>query len=144
MINQQKINEKYGHNVNNKHGNNGFIQACQNNINLDVIKYLSNDLRINVNQVNNHGYNGFTLACYNNENIDVIKYLANNLKININQVNHNNNNSFSLVCMHNKNGDIIKYLMTIEIVIKQLLSHRFHHKQILIMKKIIESNNHPL
>jgi hypothetical protein len=57
---------------------------------------------------------------------------VNDLKININHVNNNGNgnNGFILACIHNENDNIIKYLLTIEIVIKQMMSHYLDYEYV--------------
>jgi hypothetical protein len=87
-----------------------FNIACQYNTNLDVIKYLAEELNLNTNILDEDGDNAFNLACYNNTNIEVIKYLAEELKLNTNMINDFGNNAFNLACMYNINLDVIQYL----------------------------------
>jgi hypothetical protein len=108
----------------NNNGNNGFTLACLTNTNLDVIKYLVNDLKMDINHTNNYGNNGFTLACFTNTNLDVIKYLVNDLKMDINHTDNNGDNGFTLTCWKNTNLDVIKYLVN---DLKMDINHTNNH-----------------
>lgn len=66
--------------VNDLCGNNGFILACKKN-NIDVIKYVANELKVDTKKTNNANGNGFTEACNNNQHINIIRYLIHELKI---------------------------------------------------------------
>jgi NADH:ubiquinone oxidoreductase subunit E len=90
---------------------NVFTLACYKNTNLDIIKYLANDLGMDVTHTDNDGNNGFTLACMKNTNLDVIKYLVNDLEMDVTHTNNNGGNGFTLACYENINLDVIKYLV---------------------------------
>jgi hypothetical protein len=97
-----------------------FLVACYNS-RLDVIKYLVNELKIDIASMclpkkrseycGNYGSNCFTLACLHNSCVDVIRYLAKELKINIKHTDNDGDNGFTLACYNNSNVDVIRYLV---------------------------------
>ncbi len=67
---------------------NCLIYACHNNTNIKIIKYLIEDLLIDISQINKRGNNCLMDACANNTNYDIIKYLFEDISINILQKNN--------------------------------------------------------
>jgi hypothetical protein len=94
-----------------KNGNNCLLLACGNNNNLDIIKYLIEDVRMDCHYLNYLEDNCLTTACWENTNLEIIKYLIEDKKININHVDNNNNNCLLSACNANTNLDVIKYLI---------------------------------
>ena len=87
--------------------------ACKYSNDLDIIKYLVEELKFDINHYNMSIRNGFILACKGSDNLDIIKYLAKKLKL---DVNHGINDYYSIglayACKNKKNNlDIIKYLV---------------------------------
>ena len=66
-------------------GNNGLSLACKQNENIQIIKYLINDLHLNVYHKNYFNNSTLHLAISENKNIEVTKYLINDLQMNFNQ-----------------------------------------------------------
>jgi hypothetical protein len=92
------------------HNDNGFMYACRRNPNVNVIRYLVNELKMNIYQTNGWGDNGFTRACYENFKLDVIRYLSDELKIDVNHTNNFGDDGFTSACY--KSGlDVIRYLV---------------------------------
>jgi hypothetical protein len=88
-----------------------FLIACYACHSVDVIKYLANELKINISYVDKKNNNGFLLACTNNSSLEVLKCLVNELKCDVIRVNDHGHNGFTIACKHNPNLDIIKYLV---------------------------------
>lgn len=87
-----------------------LYEACRNNHDLSVIKFLVEELKMNTNEPKFGAGNCLTYACSNNTNLDVIKYLTQELKLDANQFNDAHCDSFLNACL-NKNPKIIKYLI---------------------------------
>jgi hypothetical protein len=85
--------------------------ACWENTNLEIIKYLVENQKMNINHTNNNGDNCLTMACWGNINLEIIKYLIENQKMDINYTNKSGNNCLTLACSENTNLEIIKYLV---------------------------------
>jgi hypothetical protein len=81
------------------------------NHNLNVIKYLVDELKIDLKHTNYIGDNGFTIACKMNPNLNIIRYLVDELKMNVMHVNRNNDNGFIHACYDNPSLEIIRYLI---------------------------------
>jgi hypothetical protein len=88
-----------------------FLLVCWKNTNLEIIKYLIEDLKMDVNHMDKNKNNCLTLACRGNTNLEIIKYLIENLKMNINHTTKYGNNCLTLACRENTNLEIIRYLI---------------------------------
>jgi hypothetical protein len=121
-------------------GNNGFMLACHNNSNLEVIKYLAVNLKMNTTHVGNNGSTGFIGACFNNPNLDIIKYLVIDLKTNIDHVDMHGNNGFSRACQHNPNLDVVRFLSE-QTNITQTLTTNFYRFRLIIINQR-DTNNY--
>lgn len=97
-------------NYKNEAGNNCLMIACMCNGNLDVIKYLINDIKMDTKQRNNDGLDCLLFAA-ENPNLEIIKYLINDQKMDTNSVDNNNDNILTTACMHNDNVEMIRYLV---------------------------------
>ena len=64
----------------NKTNNNCLIHACSKNQNIDIIKYLIEECKMDTSCVNSFGNDCLMLAMVNNQNIEIIKYLIMNTK----------------------------------------------------------------
>ena len=67
--------------------NDALLCACRNNMNLNVIKYLVEDQKMNLSHENYWKNNALILACIGNKNIEVIKYLVEVHKMDLSDVN---------------------------------------------------------
>ena len=87
-----------------------------------IIKYLIQDLDINVNQTNeyfdpsggirNHYKDTcLTMGCLYNPNLRIIEYLIQDVKMNIYHLNYWSDNCLDQACENNNNVEIIKYLI---------------------------------
>ena len=139
---------------NDVNGNNGFMLACWNNINLPVIQYLETLFYKDINHFNLQGMNAFILSCSKNQNLEVIKYLSNIKSINIlycfsiyNEFTLNyNTNAFQLACGFNKNIKIAHFL------IEQIrwnfiersnnLMNSINHNFFIKMNNLVNSSHH--
>lgn len=57
------------------------MRACVFNENTNIIKYLINNLKMDISCKNNCGENILVLACYYNKNIIVIKFIIEEIRI---------------------------------------------------------------
>jgi len=55
--------------------NDFLLQVCKNNSNINIIKYLIENLKLDINSKNNNRENCLLSSCSNNSNINIIKYL---------------------------------------------------------------------
>jgi len=83
--------------------------ACFYNKELSVIKYLIEDLKIDINYSDTAG-NYLTSASSNNKNLKIIKYLAEECKLDPNICDQSGRDCFLNAC-NNKNPEIVKYLV---------------------------------
>lgn len=88
---------------------NCFLQACYYNTDIDVIKYIVDELGAQIEHKNVYGEDAFLVACYNNSNIKIIKYLAR--KLGTKCIDNDKRNCFLLACAHNENVNVIKYIV---------------------------------
>src|SRR6476469_4681592 len=86
--------------------NDNLIDICQVNTNIEIIKFLIKEYKINPNQKNNYGDNCLELACRENTNIDIIKYLIEIHCMDPNQKDNDGENCLTLACWQNTNVDI--------------------------------------
>jgi hypothetical protein len=86
-------------------------KACFHNFDLEVIRYIVEELKLGTNNVASAGHSCFTLACFNNSNLDIIKYLVHELKINTDHTTSFNDNGFTIACQMGNGVGIIKYLV---------------------------------
>ena len=98
--------------------------------NIEMVKYLVNELKFDINSKNKYSDNGFLLACRNN-NIEMVKYLVNELKFDINSKNNYGSNGFLLACRNN-NIEMVKYLA------EELDIYNNNWKKSLIKKEILK------
>ena len=91
--------------------NNAFIYSCMYTDNVEVLKYLVNELKIDVHRRNKQGNNGLLIACKDNPTLDIIRYLVDGLNFSLNAVNDSGLNALLLACMRNKNPNVVKYLV---------------------------------
>ena len=89
-------------------GYTAFMLACTHN-NIDVVKILLTDQKVNVNQKNSAGYTAFMLACTHNHR-EVVKVLLADQRVKVNPQNRDGNTAFMLACTHN-NIDVVKILL---------------------------------
>jgi hypothetical protein len=75
-----------------------FLLVCWKNTNLKIIKYLIEDLKMDVNHTNRYGSNCLMLACRGNTNPEIIRYLIEDQKMDVNHINENKNNCLTLAC----------------------------------------------
>ena len=80
-----------------------FFESCATNENFQIIKYLAEELKVNVNIKTIYGENPLTDACRGNSNVSIIKYLVEDLNLNI-------YDGLRLACMYNPNILVIEYL----------------------------------
>ena len=73
-----------------------FILACENN-HINIIDYLLNDSRIDINKRDKYGYTALYYACLN-QNYDTINILLKNERIDINRENKNGCTPFHIIC----------------------------------------------
>ncbi|MFM2343864.1 MAG: hypothetical protein RLZZ210_472 [Pseudomonadota bacterium] len=92
-------------------GNNALHLACMNNHDTEVIKYLIESGKFDLNATNLYGHNALHLACMNNHDTEVIKYLIESGKFDLNATNTYGNDALHLACMHNHDTEVIKYLI---------------------------------
>jgi hypothetical protein len=90
---------------------NYFLVICGINTNLEIIKYLIENQKMNINHTNNNGNNCLTLACRENTNLEIIRYLIEDQKMDINHTSNYGNNCLTIACWRNTNLEIIKYLI---------------------------------
>jgi hypothetical protein len=90
---------------------NYFLVICGINTNLEIIKYLIEDLKIDTYNTKNNYDNCLTLASRENTNLEIIRYLIENQKMNINYANIGGNNCLTMACWKNTNLEIIRYLI---------------------------------
>jgi hypothetical protein len=88
-----------------------FLVICGFNSNLEIIKYLIENQKMNINHTDIYGNNCLTMACLKNTNLEIIRYLIEGQKMNINHANNNRNNCLTLACWGNTNLEIIRYLI---------------------------------
>lgn len=90
---------------------NGILLACQYNTNINIINYLHQYLKFNLNSVNVDGENCFLKACYEN-NLNVIQYLSHMIsKEGIYLADKNGHHAFYKACGNNKNIDVLEFLI---------------------------------
>jgi hypothetical protein len=91
--------------------NNCLTLACRFDINLEVIKYLIEEHKMNINHIDYYGVNCLGSACRWNTNLAIIKYLIEEHKMNINHIDYSGVNCLGSACQWNTNLAIIKYLI---------------------------------
>lgn len=101
----------------------GFLEACSYTQYPEIIRYLANELKVNIevegcsgNKLIDRGYfghNGFLRACINNPNITIIKCLIQEFKFDTKHTSlgYGKLDALALVCMYNSNHDIFTYLI---------------------------------
>ncbi len=98
-----------------KQGNTYLILACKYYLNLDVIKFLIEECKININQVNNEGINCL-IQCLIISNYDVVKYLIETKKMDPNFIDIHGNTYLIKYCQIRSldlDLEIIKYFIEI-------------------------------
>jgi hypothetical protein len=90
---------------------NCLLLACRNNTNIEIIKYLIEDIKMIKDHHDKNGNNCLNLACAYNPNLDIIKYLIEKVKMDKNKYNISGNNCLMMACMENTNLEIITYLV---------------------------------
>ena len=135
----------------NLYGENGFLLACRNN-DIEMVKYLVNELNFDINSKNKNDYNGFLYACLGN-NIEMVKYLVHELKFDINSNSKFGDNGFLLACRNN-NIEMVKYLVEeLEIynnswknksIKKEILDYLEKNRTILENIKLIRTTQHKI
>lgn len=102
---------------------NGFLTACAYSEFPEVIRYLINELHIDINSKNRYEHNGFYLASYKNPNVSIVKCLVEEFNFNTNidleyddneLCSKNNKSRVSLmerVFDYNKSDDVVRYLV---------------------------------
>jgi len=81
----------------NIYNENCLILACWENQNINIIKSLIKDCKMNVNFKDNIDYNCLLTACYGNKNINIIKYLIEDCKLDPNLT--NNDKKLSIISL---------------------------------------------
>jgi ankyrin repeat protein len=89
---------------------NCLLDACYENKSLNVIKYLIEELKMDINYTNSNNDNCLRYSCLNNDNIEIIKYLIEECKMDAFFVNKNGCDCLKLACSNNS-VEIVKYLI---------------------------------
>jgi hypothetical protein len=71
--------------------------AAQNNPNIEIVKYLVEECKMDPNKLALYNDNCLTLSCWRNDNFEIVKYFIEKCKMNINHYDTNNNNSVALL-----------------------------------------------
>jgi len=130
--------------------NSGNYKINNYSNNLDIIKYLIEYCKINIDHVDHIFNNCLIYACWYNSDINVVKYLIEENKMNVNFKNIYGSNCLLAACNNNQNIDIIKYLIEnrkMDINIKNdlgnncLLSACLSNSNINIIRYLIEDLN---
>jgi ankyrin repeat protein len=87
-----------------------LISISIRNGNLEIIKYLFEDLKMNI-LPSDSGKAYLFIACSETKNVDVMKYLIEEKRINVSNINLRGQNCLMLACQNNENVEIIKYLI---------------------------------
>jgi hypothetical protein len=90
--------------------NESFIIATTYSKNINLIKFLFEEFKINTSYQNDKGYNCLTSACKNNT-LPIIKFLVEELKMNINNSYNSRKNSCLMLACSKNSLDVIKYLV---------------------------------
>lgn len=90
--------------------NNAFIYSCSYNKDINMIRFLVSELKIDTHRRNKNGNNGLHVACKSNPCLDIIKYLIEEQNMSLYSKNEADLNPFLIACMRNANTEIIKYL----------------------------------
>jgi hypothetical protein len=85
--------------------------ACEGNTNLDVIKYLIEQHKMDTTYRDDNGHTCLIAACWQNTNLDIIKYLIEKHKMDLTHCNKYKKNCLIMACEGNTNLDVIKYLI---------------------------------
>ena len=111
-----KIIENDSRYIDYKHlyGQNLLHLACKNNTNLEIIKYLIETNKFNLNEKTKDGDNLLHLACINNTNLEIIKYLIETNKFNLNEKTKDGDNLLHLALLNDNCLKIIQFLMEIK------------------------------
>ncbi len=96
--------------------NNILILACAHNHEINIIKHLIENYKIDIKYKNNEGSNCLHMACLYNDNIEIIKYLIEISLMDPNQTDDEGNNCLILASRNKKSSNqnifqIIKYLV---------------------------------
>jgi ankyrin repeat protein len=91
--------------------NNCLMLACYRNSNIEIIKYLVEEMKMNVNHCNPLYLYPLILACSKNTNLEIIKYLIGKSRIPVTQYDKYGRNCLMAACYENTNIEIIKYLI---------------------------------
>ena len=123
----------------NENDNNCLSYACMHSGNLDVIKYLIEEIGLDPTLENCEGDNCLTIACWKNNSLDVIKYLVENVKMNILQIDFLGYNCFLAACMNKLSDvDIVKFLVNAGADINLMNEMGYSGLDIAKNKKIID------
>ncbi len=86
-----------------------FFIACAYSKRIDILDFLIDKFKININTVR-HGSNYcLGIACKYNTNLEIFKHLIDTLNVDINHTNDNGENCFIAACYNNSNLSILNY-----------------------------------
>ena len=127
---------------------NAFLNACEFNNNLEIIKYFLNNKNINLKFTINQHDDYLLRACKNNTNLDIIKYLLTTNE-NVNYLNEKGENLILMSCL-NDNFEILKYLTEnlkieinpVSINRKNAFYYACENNNIKILKYLVEELNY--
>ncbi len=98
----------------NEDGNNCLNIACRYNSNLEVIKNIVENYKVNLNHVNKNGDNCLYIACAFNKNLEIVKYLFEKMDMSTTNEPSNFHPIYLKSACFNPNIDIIKYLINVK------------------------------
>ncbi len=103
----------------NNQNTNCLMYACAYN-NLNIIKYLIDDIKINTMQTNDDGVSCLAYACLTNPNLDIIIYLIEYQNLNPGDTDNMGSNCLMFACLQNDNINVIKYLIEQKIDVNEV------------------------
>jgi hypothetical protein len=145
LINKFKIDTTYK----NYYGNNCALIACAHVTDLEIVKFLINQMTDNMkfpqrlNERNNNKDTILTYACWTNPNLEIIKYLIDEIHMDIMAKDCESNDCLTIACWKNPNLNVIKYLVEEQniVVQKKCLSKAIHNTNFSVIEYLIEKLN---
>ena len=96
----------------NKNGDNCLLMSCYKNAKLNTLKYLLDNVKMNINSINKQNNNCLMIiCCKKNADLVIVKYLIDNQKININHIDKDRHNCLDLAYINGINFNVIEYLV---------------------------------
>ncbi len=105
------LKENYNSYTNKSVINDYYFISCAFSKTIDLIQFIKDKFKLNINTIDNKKNNCLHYACAYNHNLEIIKYFIHDLKIDINYLNNFNSSCLHKACLYNTNLQIIKFLI---------------------------------